>query len=312
VETISELGQTNNWTWSEISNQVTYEIDAMLKDRAGNVIGIADQRVNCELADRNVNFIINSEAQLLAAATPVPTPTPTPTPTPVITTPGLTPSPTPTPTPVPTPTPPPAPQLGDIGGTVTLNGPLNQNSSLLILWRAPGESDYREALRISNPSANQTWSWNQAVVGQRYEMMVALQVNENNTSTAAQSQIVAAPASNVNFTLNTNFFVPTPSGSPRLDACQNRSGNYWDAVVVFPAVNNAGNYWLQVSSSLSAGGGDAYNNKFRATPNQDLRISFRAINGQPYFARYAYSYCVYCVDASNFSAWSNTTEIRCQ
>ena len=313
IQIIAPVQSQNNWQWADAKNE-SYVIDVILADAQGKQIGAAEQTINAQLADQHIALLINSQAQ--PPATPAPAPTPVavaPTPAPASAAPAPTAAPS-QPAPAPSPSPTPAPvTTAKISGYINLNGPLDNNSSLLVLWRHPGETDYREALRINNPdNTSQYFEWDGAKVGQQYEMTVALQVNESNTSTAPQSKIVTAPAAKVNFTFNTYFLVPTPNGNPRLGSCSDHSGDTWTANLVIPSNKNAGNYLIQVGDSSESNPTNLMNKVVRvAGLTSDYLFTVQVRNNQSTWVRYAMSYCINCSDHNNFSPWSPAVNFSC-
>lgn len=197
---------------------------------------------------------------------------------------------------------------GSITGTVMINGPEQENTSLLMLWRNPGDKDYKVITRINNPSHNgQAWNWNNQPTGKRYEITAVLQVNQQN-SASTQSQIVAVPAQNVNFTLNTGVNIPTPDGKVSTNSCNSIGNNQYNATISFPRVSNAGKYWIQVGRS--AGGSDVYNAKIQASSgNPQITVQIDA--NRSYYGQYAYALCSICNEDANFSNFSQSIAFSC-
>lgn len=314
VASSKSLTNANNWEWKGVRPLKSYILHAVLISN-GLQIG-RSEAVPAEGGDSEIAVRINSTAIKPSILTPTLTPTPTatitpPPPTPtssiVITSePQATPTPSPTVTPMPTPTP--RPTTEKISGKVTINGPKDKETSLLLLWRKPGQGDYQVITRINYPSHDgQAWEWN-APVGGQYEITTALQVNEQNTSTS-QSQIVAAPAENIDFTLNTGVIVDTPGDKPSLEAC-NQVGNQWDATIKYPVVQKAGNYWFQVGTN--PGLSDTYDSKIRAEGNDTQKqVTVRIDNNRTYYTRYAYSLCINCSNNTNFSNFADSFSFSC-
>lgn len=310
VQSIANPTNSNVWTWSAAQPLKSYVFRAVLKDSSGNQIGESQQVVNVQAADQQVGLIINSSAQppaqtqtqvtpfnSLAQASPQVTTQPSPQPS-------VVPSPAAA---QPTPSAAPAPSA-NITGTVYLNGPKNQNTSLLMLWKKVGDASYNVINRYADPTQSGTsWMFNGAQAGQQYEVQAALQVNGQNTSTAPQPQIVTAPAMNVNFTLNTNFLVPAPNTQPVFQVCINND----QAVIVLPQIANAAQYWVEVGTS--AGDSSLANTKLKVDTTQgDQKITVGVPRGKQSFLRYAYAECANCSDNNNFSPWSQTTGFTCE
>ena len=306
IQSIANPTNSNVWSWNAAQPLKSYVIRAILKDNTGKQVGESQQIVNIEAADQQVGLIINSAAQPAqtqvqppAVVAQVPTPQPTPVAVNVAT------SPLPTVAAKPSPAPAPA---ANITGTVYLNGPKNENTSLLMLWKKVGDASYNVVNRYPNPNQSGTsWMFDGAQTGQQYELQAALQVNGQNTSTAPQPQIVTAPASNVNFTLNTNFLVPAPNTQPIFQVCINTD----QAVIVIPQVPNAAQYWVQVGTS--AGDNSLADTKMKVdTSHGDQKITVGVPKGKQSFVRYAYAECANCSNDNNFSPWTQTTGFTCE
>lgn len=281
IQTLNAVSQHNDWLWTNAEPLETYMVKAVLMDGSTQVGESAE--VSAEAGEKEVKLIV------VSGAAPAPTPTPPPAGT-------ATPAPTPAP-------------AGTILGTVYINGPKEANTSLLMLFRTPGVGEYKEIGRIEDPvHGGQTWRFN-ATAGVTYEIQAVLQVNEQNSATA-RSQIVVAPAQNVNFTINTGVTIDTPSAQPVLENCSQRSDTRWDATLRFPTVSDAGNYWYQVGAN--PGSSELYNNKRAATNNQsDQRVTVQIDGNRNYFAQYAYSLCVNCSNDANFSNFSSPFQFSC-
>jgi len=313
VESIPNPTNANVWSWPAAVPLKQYVFRAVLTDGSGNQIGESEQEVNVEAADQQVSLIINSLAQPPATTSNVqPTPstiafaqiTQSPAPAP-----SVQPVATPVPTVNPTPSPAPAPAPNaKIAGTVFLNGPKAEGTSLLMLWRKTGEANFNVVNRYMYPPQSGTnWVFDSATPGQQYDIQAALQVNGQNTSTAQVPVTVTAPAANINFTLNTNFLVPAPGTQPVFQTCINNN----QAVITLPQVSNASRYWVEVGNNNN--GDSSYaNTQMSVGPNAgDQKITVTVNRGQQSFVRYAYAECVNCTDVNNFSPWSTTVGFTC-
>jgi len=206
-------------------------------------------------------------------------------------------------------TPPPQPpnQRESITGKIDLNGPVANNSSILILQRSPGEKSYSVVVRI--PAGDgQTWSFDKASSSAQYEMTAALQVNNENTS-SANAVTLTAPASNVVFRINTNVSLNAP-GRPRLLTCGSRkSDGKWQAQVVFEQVQNANSYWLEIGAS--AGKNDVYNERRIRSKSNEESVTLDFDNGKTYYVRYAQAQCLDCRSDQDYSGFSESTQMSC-
>jgi len=194
-----------------------------------------------------------------------------------------------------------------IVGTIDLNGPVANNSSVLILQRKPGESSYQAVARI--PAADgQSWSFDQASSSVQYEMTAALQVNEQNTS-SANAATLTAPATQVVFRINTNFSLDAP-GLPRLLTCGSRqSDGKWPAEIVFDQISNANFYWLQLGTV--AGKNDTHNEKRSRSKSNEEKITIALEDKKEYFVRYAQAQCTDCRSDQDYSGFSDSQRVVC-
>jgi hypothetical protein len=200
--------------------------------------------------------------------------------------------------------------LTSISGVVTLQGPKEKDTSLLMLWRKLGAASYNVINRYMYPPASgQVWRWDQAVPGQQYDISAALQVNNNNTSTLPSGIIVTAPASNIKMNLNTWYVIPGTNQQPVNEVCIDNNGNQATAVIRLPQMANAAQYWVQVGAGN--GGSDVYNQKVPANPGSDVKVQVRVLDGKMNFMRYSYAVCEHCSSDTNFAPFSSTVQFVC-
>lgn len=196
-------------------------------------------------------------------------------------------------------------QKAKISGKVTLNGNIVQNSTVLVLQRKIGETTYQE---INRYPANSTvdYVWEDAVAGTTYDITATLQVNEQDAA-IGNALTVAAPASNVNLTINTNFTMAAPTQPPTVKCGDPDQTNHFNAQVSVSRVENAKKYYMEIGTS--AGASNTFSGELNL--NDSARIYIPAES--PYFARYAYTMCDDCnlSDSSNWSSWSPTLGFKC-
>jgi hypothetical protein len=277
---------SNAWEWDGATPLKDYLVHAVLVSN-GLQIGTSATTLVAG-GDAEVVFSVNSTANLTPStpSLPVPQTSLTPTQSPTV-----------------------ASSSRKISGTIFINGPKDKDTSLLLLWRKPGQGNYQVINRINFPSHNgQIWEWDNPPAGSNYEITTALQVNDQNTATS-NSQIVAAPAQNINFTLNTGVIVNTPGDKPSLAACT-QQGSQWDATIKYPVVQNAGNYWFQIGTN--PGANDTSDSKTPAAGNDTNKtVTVRIDNNRTYYTRYAYSICVNCSNNVNFSNFADSFPFSC-
>jgi len=196
-------------------------------------------------------------------------------------------------------------QKASISGTISLNGQLDQNSTVLLLQRKSGQSEYSVINRYP-PNRTITYTWNDASAGVTYDITAALQVNETNTATG-NVITVSAPASNVNITIDTNFNLQAPTSAPKVSCGSADQTNHFNARIEVPQMSNAKKYQLEVGTS--AGANNTLNTSLN--PNESATVYIPA--DSPYFTRYAYTACADCQisEPANWSGWSPTLGFKC-
>lgn len=208
---------------------------------------------------------------------------------------------------------PPSQTSAVISGTIYLNGPIEQNSSLLLLARTPpGTGEFNEIGRINNPNPNgQAWQWSKATSGTPYEITVNLQVDERDTA-KGRTQIVTAPAENVDFTINTGVTIDTPTQSPSLSSCTQVGSNVYDATISWPIIPNMGYYWFQIGDG--PGSSNSWSEKVPAGNNStNLTTTLQIFQDKYYYAQYAVSTCTSsgCASDAAFSNFSSPFKFFC-
>lgn len=213
--------------------------------------------------------------------------------------------------------PPPAPSAtlisAGISGSINLNGTAPNNSSIVVLARPSGTSNYNVVLNGMQPIDQNSWQWLGAQAGQSYDLQAVLkQQNSNGTQTdvAASNQItVTAPATNQVFTINSSYQLGGPNGNISVSCgVHNSAQNNWTASVNFGSVVGAQSYWFQVGTT--SGGSDLVNTQLNSTNNPNQTINVTLNDSVSYYARYAYAN-VQSNNWSNFSLFSNVTTIHC-
>lgn len=173
-----------------------------------------------------------------------------------------------------------------ISGVVRLQGPVAQNSTILVLQRKVGDTEFSVINRYPAVT-NTAWSWSNAVSGTRYEITAPLQVNEQNTA-SGNTQTVAAPAADVNITIDTGLNLSAPTQLVSVDCGVPDGTNHYNARISIPQQNGAQLYYLEVGTS--AGSGNIFANTVK--PNQVTTVYIPG--NSPHFARYSFSACTDC------------------
>lgn len=269
----------------------TYEAEGVLLDRSGKIIGSSNILAITAPA-ANETLTINS-----SAIPPSPTPTPTSAPTPV----QQQQSP-----------PPPAPSSVSISGGINLNGAAGANSRIVIFQQTSANPNYQVAVNNVSPVDGATWNWTGATTGTWYTLIAVLkQHNANGTDTDIATSTpltVAAPASNIIFTLNSGVSLSAPGGPITIN-CQTYNGgpnqNNWNVVVTFQTVPGAQSYWYQIGTN--SGGNNTLNT---ATQSNTTNLIFN--NNTTYYAQYAYANVPSTPLASpQWSSFSSSTQLQC-
>jgi len=192
-----------------------------------------------------------------------------------------------------------------ISGQVILNGPTQPNSSILLLQRKPGDKNFTAFDRIAAVSGAK-WNWDNALSGQAYEISASLQVNEQDTSVGNVLR-VTAPAENETITINTNYSLTPPTQTPSV-SCGNQQDGRWNAVITFPAIANAAQYFMQVGTSQ--GSRDTFSERTNATGGNVTR-NVLVNQDQSYYSAYAYTFDTSCSSQQCFSGSSPTLVFKC-
>lgn len=307
VATLNLSGNSSTFSIINIDPYTNYSFQAILKDKNNNVIGQSDHIATAKLGNKQINFVINSTAHPPATAAPL-------QPNAVVT-----PKTTPTPTPIPTqvggvilpPQVTPYPQTGQtqVSGWITINGPLDKDSRVQIMGKKPADNDYQVWTTINNPKSDgQFWSYSQVNAGEWYVIKAQLQVREQNVNSSSQTT-VAAPAGNINFTLNTNFSLTPPENQVAINVepCQ-RSGERWFTYINIAKFQQAGQYWIKVGGEQ--GSGNFYNQKININ-DSGVRIKVENLTSGVKYVQFSYSLCRDCHSEANFSPWSKPVSFDC-
>ncbi len=285
-------------TYSTAIAGTTYEIVGTLYAPNGVTVLGTSPTLTVTAPAVNETLIINSTAQA-----PVVTPTPTQIATPAPTSFQIV-SPTPTPT---------SPQRAVISGSINFNGVAPPNSRIVIFQKIYNSSNYQVAVDNIVPVNGATWQWGQPTNSTWYDLIAILKQRQSNgtdvdISTSAM-QSVAAPATNVQFTLNSGFSLNPPGGSISV-GCGNQSGSTWNAQITFDSVSGAQSYWYQIGTTN--GGIQVNNSTQNASGNSNLVVNVQLNSGTAYYARYAYA-TIPNLNAGNsqFSPFSNTQQLQC-
>lgn len=116
---------------------------------------------------------------------------------------GLSLAPTPIPTVVPTTT--------SVSGNILFQGYVSSEAYLIIAERVQGKGEFKSVVTGLVPKTGAIpWQWKDAVAGVNYEIQAQLK-ERGNTIETSTSNIISAPASNVNLVLVSNQQPPTPS-----------------------------------------------------------------------------------------------------
>lgn len=196
-------------------------------------------------------------------------------------------------------------QKATVAGTIQIHGSVKQGSTVLLLQRKSGQSEYSAIARYpANRSID--FKWTEAVAGTVYDITAALQVNEQNSATA-NVVTATAPAGNLTLNIDTNFNLPAPNQTPSVSCGDRDATNHFNARVSVPAMENGKRYYMEIGTSAGS------NNVFRGVLDNSMATTIYIQADSPHFARYAYTACSDCdySDTSNWSGWSPTLGFKC-
>lgn len=196
-------------------------------------------------------------------------------------------------------------QAASIKGTVYLNGPVTQGSTILLLQRKSGSSEYAVIDRYPAKSST-TFAWTGAVSGTQYDLTASLQVNEQDTATG-NVVTVSAPAEGVEIKIDTGVNLPAPTQTVSVSCGDADGTNHFNAKVSLPQVEGAMQYYLEVGTAAGS------NNTYADTLDPNTSATVFVAGASPYFARYTYTKCSDCGtdDTSNWAGWSPTYGFTC-
>jgi len=231
--------------------------------------------------------------------------------------PPVTPTPQPTSTPVPqaataTPTSAPVAPVA-ISGSIDFNGVAPPNSRIVIFQKVYNSGNYQVAVDNITPTDGATWTWSSPAQSTWYDMIAVLKQRQSNgtdvdLSTSSMAS-VAAPATNVSFTLNSGFTLNAPSGNISV-SCGNLSGATWFATLSIGPDNGAASYWYQIGTT--SGGVNLANSTQNVSGTSPLTVSVSLTNGTTYYVQYAYSTLQNLnAGSSQFSPFSQVKQIQC-
>ncbi len=193
-----------------------------------------------------------------------------------------------------------------VSGKINLNGPTEKHSSIRILYRLPGETDFKLADKI-DAEDHEKWEWKSAQSGQRYEMTACYAI-EDKCQSVSHHQFVNAPASHVKFTVNTELTLHKPHHKPELKECV-KNGNKYTARIEIPHEKEARSYLVQVGER--SGHHDVYDHKKDRSEHADeFDITVDVDPGKHYYAQYAWAACHDCGD-DNYSHFSHNLRFSC-
>lgn len=200
-----------------------------------------------------------------------------------------------------------------VSGTINFNGVAPVNSRIVILQKVYNTSNYQVAVNNVSPVNGATWSWNGAQPSTWYDFVAVLKQRQSNGTDQdiADSQMisVAAPASNVQLSINSGVSNPAPTGQISM-LCGNQSGNQWNGTLTIPWVSGAQSYWYQVGTSN--GGNNIANSTINGNGNNNVQVNVSLPNQQTLYFQYAYANVANVgTGNSQFSPFSSTSQGAC-
>lgn len=193
-----------------------------------------------------------------------------------------------------------------LSGVVKVNGTVPEKSSILVLYRVLGSSNFIASSRIS-ASNNSTWSLD-LPIGKTYEVKLAWQVDEDNYLVSETVTLTESSKITTTFNIkvsNTSYNSSKP-WNPTIDTCGTLSDNKWSARLVLPKfADNIVSYHVQIGTT------DGNNNILDHVYDQTERVVFTQAleNDKEYYIHYQVK--IGNKD-SNWSDWSNMSKIKCK
>jgi hypothetical protein len=276
----------------------TYEIYGTLYDKAKKQVGASDVLV---LTAPAINETITINSQAVSTATITPT-VPNSSPTPSISQTHATTTPTLTPTPV------------SLSGSINFNGIAPVNSRIVILQKPYNSTNYQVAQDNITPIDGTTWKWTGAISATWYDVVAILKQRQSNGTDKdiAGSQVIpaAAPASNIDFIINSSVSLSAPAG-PITVTCNTLSSSTWSATISLGTVTGAQTYWYQIGTTN--GGTETANTVLAPVSGQTAQtVSLSLSKGTSYYVRYAYATIAGVpAGSTQFSPFTGTTQIQC-
>ena len=197
----------------------------------------------------------------------------------------------------------------EISGKIKLKGPIMDDSSIALMQRKKGDDNFKMFQTVS-PVDGATFKWSDATRGETYEIRAIFRVDGQDLSHSNTLE-VTAPARNEVLSLDTQVSLKSPDSKPIVDCGKKDDTGHWNATVVFPRIDKASVYALQVGSKPNQK--DVKNKLMDQTKKNDLSVDVYLKDGSKYYARYSYSHCKDCPlsDKDNWSGYSPTRGFVC-
>lgn len=166
-----------------------------------------------------------------------------------------------------------------ISGSLNLNGYFPPSSTISIMARALGSSEFKAV--VSNvPAVDQgIWNWTTAESGTTYEIQAVLSGSSSNSS---EIQEITAPATGETFSINSNLNPPAPT-SAGISGSFNINGTVPNNAYISLATRVTGTtQFNQVATNLSATNGTTWSwNSAQSGTSYDIQAYIWS-NGTPY------------------------------
>lgn len=197
-------------------------------------------------------------------------------------------------------------QTATISGSINVNGPFEQGSTILLLQREHGDTSDHSVIERYSAEKSIDFEWKDAVAGKVYELTTVLQIDGDN-SAKGNVVTVSAPAKDIDLELDTKFNLTAPNETARIACGSADSTNHYNAKIEFQQFENAKAYHLEVGTS--PGANNIYNGQVEPRSAATVFVN----SNTDYFTRYAYTACDDChiSDPTNWSGWSPTIGFKC-
>src|SRR5260221_2226837 len=177
---------------------------------------------------------------------------------------------------------PPAPVTATISGIVHVDGYTPTGSYLEIVAKVHGTSNNATIANNIVPTANTSWSWNQAVSGTTYLVKAKLHTSDGTTVATSQEDTATAPSTEETINITSPLKQPTPTVTG-LSGTITVNGNIpLNSYITLGTRPTGAATFNQVASNISAANGISWSWNNATTGSQYDIQAYLWSNGKPY------------------------------